>query len=342
MKKIIISRTDSIGDVILTLPMAEALKKCFPAAYVAMLIRRYTAELVEDNCNVDRILFYDDNRELLPFTHLTATLRAERFDAVFHTHPRFRLALMTWFARIPTRVGSGYRWYSSLFNRRVYEHRKDARFHEYEYNLHLLKAIDLDVSAENHRPTYQVLPQAADRVRKLLAESGLRPNQRFVILHPGSGGSARDWRPEHFGELGKKLSAVPDLRVLVTGGETESDLIGRVCAIAGDAVVPFVNKVNLREFAALASMANLFVANSTGPIHLAAAVGTPVIGLYPQVTPLSVHRWGPVTSNKTLFTPVGKPPDCRKCTRRSGCECMDTIPVTEVFAATLKHLRMTA
>src|SRR5881628_2036198 len=102
--------------------MARALKNHVPSSSIAFLIQRYTSEIVEDNKDVDRILFYDDGQHPLPFFHLIASLRTERFQVVFHTHPRFRLALMTWLAGIPVRVGTGYRWYSFLFNRKIFEH----------------------------------------------------------------------------------------------------------------------------------------------------------------------------------------------------------------------------
>ena len=99
-QRILIVRTDRIGDVILTLPMAEALKRRFPAVHIGMLIQRYTAEIVEASRAVDETLFYDDGKRPVPFFHLIASLRTGNFDAVFHTHPRFRLALVTWLAQI--------------------------------------------------------------------------------------------------------------------------------------------------------------------------------------------------------------------------------------------------
>ena len=87
--------------------------------------------------------------------------------------------------------------------------------------------------------------------------------------------------------------------------------------------------------------AAVFVANSTGPIHIAAAVGTPVVGLYPQLTALSTRRWGPYTERKTVFSPVDKPEDCRVCLFEKGepCACMASIGVDAVFDAAARYLR---
>ena len=341
IQRILIVRTDRIGDVILTLPMARALKQQFPQARVSMLIRRYTAELVQDDPSVDQILFYDNGDHPLPLFHLIAALRTEKFDIVFHTHPRFRVALMTWLARIPLRVGTGYRWYSFLFNKKVYEHRKGAQRHELEYNLNLLKAIDCPVNYSDVIPSLQVKPFTSDKMKALIAEHRISPHDKIVLLHPGSGGSARDWGAENFGELGRRLLQIPEVKIIITGGEGEDEIVQRVQSRVGASSVAIVNKLSLGEYAALAKLATLFISNSTGTIHIAAAVGTQVIGLYPQLVPLSAARWGPYTKKKVIFTPKNRPGDCKRCTgeKDSFCECMNSITVDEVFEAASKCLK---
>lgn len=314
--------------------MAQVLKRHFPNAHIAMLIRRYTAELVEGNRFIDQILFYDNGGKYVPFFHLVASLRSQKFDVVIHTYPRFRSALMTWFANIPLRVGTGYRWYSFLFNKKVYEHRKYAERHELHFNLNLLKVLGCSVD-EHITPQLDVQSFALDNVRTMLSNMGIPSTCRLVILHPGSGGSARDWSAEKFGMLARKLSELPNVKVLVTGGNSEQRLVDRVQSAAGVPLCTMVNKLSLREYAALVSIAALFVGNSSGPLHIAASVGTPVIGLYPQITALSAQRWGPVTDKKVVFTPKNKPVDCAQCNGVKGslCACMESISVEEVFDA---------
>lgn len=315
--------------------MAQVLKRRFPGVHVAMLIREYTADLVSDHPFVDSYLNYDHNDRPTPFFRLRAILRSERFDVVIHTHPRIRLALLTWLARIPVRVGTGYRWYSMLFNRRVYEHRKDAQRHELEYNLRLLETVGCSIEGEKVQPSITVRPEVLEDVRDMLAKLDVSAEARIVILHPGSGGSARDWREENFGMLGERLARVPNVKVLITGGKGEGELCDRVRAIAGNAVVAIVDRLTLEQYAALARMSALFIANSTGTIHIAAAVGAHVLGLYPTITALNAARWGPYTAKRTIIAPHQKPTDCRNCDGEKGrrCECMDSISVDEVYTA---------
>jgi len=120
----------------------------------------------------------------------------------------------------------------------------------------------------------------------------------------------------------------------VTGGKGEERKVAEILVATKGKAVPLVGKLSVKELAALFRRADLFVSNSTGPLHLAAAVGTPVVGLYPQATAMSQQRWGPYARNKRVFTPA-MPITCEKCARRTGdpCLCMASISVEEVFAA---------
>ena len=339
-RRILVVRTDRIGDVILTLPMLELLRRKFPSAHIAMLVRYYTKDLVDDNKNLDEIILYDDGETLVPFFTLTSILRRKKFDVAFVTYPRFRLASLMWWARIPLRVGTGYRWYSFLFNKRVYVHRSVAEKHEAEYNVDLIKAVGCEVKAIPY-PHLEVPQGVTDNVKARLPEFRISTDKSLIILHPGSGGSARDWSPKKFGQLGARLAKLPETQIAVTGGKGEENLVRTVAQMVGVNTPVIVDQLSLLQYAALASFAELLVANSTGPLHIAAAVGTPVIGLYPQITAMSEKRWGPFTSKKAVFVPRNKPIHCNDCLRGAikECECMNTISVDEVFEAAKLHLQ---
>ncbi|MBI3189867.1 MAG: glycosyltransferase family 9 protein [Ignavibacteriales bacterium] len=220
----------------------------------------------------------------------------------------------------------------------MYEHRKTAQRHELEYNLHLLSVVGCSVDGLEIQPSLIVHPKSIHRIEKLLTSKGILATESVVVLHPGSGGSARDWSAKKFGELAQRLGNIPNIRVVITGKKEEAQLVNEVMEYADPKAVPLIDFESLREFAALAQRATLFVANSTGPIHIAAAVGTYVIGLYPQITALSATRWSPYTKQKTIFSPVGKPIDCKKCLQTNVCECMDSISVDDVYQDAVRHL----
>jgi heptosyltransferase-3 len=333
IERILIVRTDRLGDVVLSLPMLSLLREAFPNAHLAMLLRRYTGEIVEGNPYLNKIIWYDDGPSLIPFATIADRLRNERFDAAVVVHPTPRLAWLMFRADIPLRIGTGYRYYSVLFNRRVYEHRKDARRHELEYNLNLLKELGC-------RPPEAIGPEdfavhiparAIERVARLLS-AVLIGNRRVVLIHPASGGSAHDWPLESFGDLARRLAADPGIKVVVTGGKGEESRAEAVVRRSEGQAVSLAGVLDLKELAALCRRASLFISNSTGPLHVAVAVGTPVVGLYPQRTAMSPRRWGPYAGRKRVFVP-DKPLDCRDCEGRGNtdCACMASISVDMVL-----------
>jgi heptosyltransferase-3 len=333
IKRILLVRTDRLGDVILTLPMLPALRTCFPDAYIAMLLRRYTGEILEGNPYVDELIWYDREHELVPFADMCRTLRERQFDAAIVVYPRIRLAWLMFRSGIPLRVGTGYRYYSFLFNRKVYEHRKNAERHELEYNLNLLKELHCTLPAD-FTPEFRIeIPaESQARVEHLLRSLGVERN-KFAIVHPGSGGSAREWPPEKFGQFAHRLASVSTWKVVVTGSKGEEKKVAHVVHASGGTALPLAGQLSIKELGALMQSAALFVSNSTGPLHLAVAMGTPVVGIYPQHTAMSAKRWGPYTGKKMVLVP-DRPTDCNVCLEsKTACECMATIEVEQVMQA---------
>lgn len=334
LKRILVVRTDRLGDVILTLPMFPLLRRCFPDAHLAVLIRRYTAELLEGNPYIDEVLRYDRDGGLVPFREMCATLRAQRFDAAIVVYPRLRLAWLMFRSGIPVRIGTGYRYYSPLFNRKVFEHRKDARRHEVEFNVRLLEEIGCTVPA-SWKPEFTIVIPDAVRasIEGLFASLGVA-SKDIVVLHPGSGGSAREWPLRNFGALAHRLADC-GFAVLVTGTQAEEQKVRAVVSASGGTAMSVAGKCSLKQLAALLQRAKLFVANSTGPLHLAVAMGTPVVGLYPQHIAMSATRWGPYTDKKTVLVP-DRPLDCTVCIEnKTECECMASLDVDRVFRETI-------
>jgi heptosyltransferase-3 len=338
INRILLVRTDRLGDVVLTLPMLPPLRSYYPDAHIALLLNRYTGEIVKGNPYVNELLWYDEPGHPVPFLAMLHLIRSRHFDAAIVVHPTPRLACLVFLARIPLRIGSGYRFYSFLFNRRVYEHRKDAKRHEVEYNLRLLKELECPTQG---RPEFHIDIGPEDQLvaEKLIDPLNWSSGEELVILHPGSGGSAREWPSENFAALASKLMTERTVKVLITGVKGDEEKGQKILDATGNSSLSLVGMLGLKELAALVRRSSLLVSNSTGPIHIAAAVGTPVVGLYPQITPMSAARWGPYTEKKRVLTP-NKPIDCSECDPRRGdpCACMASITVEEVYNAATELL----
>ena len=332
VKNILLVRIDRIGDVILSLPMLPLLKRRFPNATISVLMRQYTRELVDHHSCVDEVLVYEHEGRISSLLAILKKIRGRHFDIAIIPYPRFRPALLAFLAGIRVRVGSGYRWYSLLFNRRVFEHRKDARRHEVEYNLNLLRPLGIEAT-RTPEFEFSISPSASDAVDALLAENSISPEEKFIILHPGSGGSARDWSAGNFSDLGNEVHRQLGVKVIVTGGKGEEFLVQKVAGNMTAKPLAVVGKLSLTELGALIRRAKVFVSNSTGPMHIAASVGTPVVSFFPPIVQCSPVRWGPYTHKKKVFLADNK--NCTLC-KGSPCRsnvCMDQITVDEVFFA---------
>ena len=333
IRRILVVRTDRIGDVVLTLPMLDVLKMNYPGASIAMMTKRYTADLAKNSENVKEVILYDDETGLVPFLKMLSVIRGKQFDVAFVAYPRMRLALMLWLAGVKYRVGSGFRFYSIFFNKRIFEHRKHAKKHELEYNLTLLEKFGCTLK-KIESPWIKVSDENIASVKTKLKDAGVNENEKLAIIHPGSGGSSRDWSFEKFTQLGKKIMNLPNIKVVVTGSKDEKSLVNNLRSAIGSGAIDMSGQLSLLEYAGISKLANVFIANSTGPLHIAAAVGTPVIGFYSHIMPMTPDRWGPYTNKKIVFMPQNKPVNCKKCLKnKKNCECMDSISVDEVFEA---------
>ncbi len=319
--RIVIARTDRIGDVVLSLPVFASLKKSFPDSQLVALVRDYTADVISSFHAVDRVVTYDPEE---PLRTTRRKLREINADAILLLFPRFRIALAALLAGVPVRVGTAYRWYSFLFNEKVHEHRKDSVKSEAEYNLALAEKLGCKKRIFDTR--IDVRPEALESAKEFLAGNHV---QRFVAIHPGSGGSAYEWGQENFRELTRAVTDNFSLNVLITGTSSEHELCERISKGIPKSLNT-AGQLSLLEFIALVSQAELFLSNSTGPLHLAASVGTPVIGIYPNNKPMTPARWAPLTDRKLILTP------------KDGSDDLSVIRVEEVVESVNKLLPVKA
>ena len=326
-------RTDRIGDVILSLPVVALLKDIYPDCRVTFLAREYTAPLIKLSKQVDEVI-NDDGR--MSAFELAKRLKAYRFDVAVLLHPTGRLAWALRLARISLRVGTSYRAYSILFNRRIRQHRKFSLKHELEHTLELVKGgLGVTYYADKkYLPEIFIPPDLKEQTVKKLA-GVIDINQPFIAVHPGSGGSARDWPVKYFAELLDRIQKSEfrnqKIKAAVTLGPGEEHLKEELQSYLKTEPA-WVSGLSLSELAAFLSQADLLIANSTGPLHIGTAVKTKVIGLYCPMIPCHPKRWGPYgPGHSSLIPPVEL---CRKCIgpQCQNYDCMDKITVDEVYA----------
>ncbi len=338
-KNILIVRTDRIGDVVLSLPLASIIKQNIPGSHVAFLLREYTKALAENNTFIDSAFVLNESSGKIPIWKNVEMLR-NKFDACIVAFPTFRIALILFLSGIKTRVGTGYRWYSFLFNKKIYEHRKHGDFHELEYNVHLLKQININLVPDKSSVQFGLNINSADqnKIKSKLEKLEVDLSKPIIIFHPGSGGSAVDLPVEKLRMLIKKVSSEINCVVIITGSRNEEELCRSL--IVNSNVINTAGKFEMNELIALINCSQILVANSTGPIHIAAALGKFVVGFYPKFAAVSPKRWGPYTEKAAIF----QPEICDGYCSREKCkelDCMNSINIENVFSVIKEKISKT-
>lgn len=325
-KTFLISRTDGIGDVVLTLPLAGVIKSYFPAAKVIFLCRKYTKAVVECCTDIDIILDWD---ELFRQGDCGInTLQTNKIDVVLHIFPRKEIARVCKKAGIKTRIGTSHRLFNWLFcNHLPNFSRKNSNLHESVLNLFLLKPLASSVRNIDFENIQKYLHFRVLNKYDNYGGTSVDKNLFNLILHPKSKGSAREWGLENF----KKLIGLLDknrFRIFLCGTEEEGkDFRKYLIEDTHDNVFDLSGKLSLEEYIALINESDGLVAASTGPLHIAGALNKHAIGLFPPIRPMNPERWRPFGTNTRIFC---KQTVCNKCRKSAICECMESISAKQI------------
>lgn len=318
LKNILISRTDKIGDVILTLPMIPEIKRLSPSSKISLFISNKLGNLLNGYEGVDNIFYYEDVVD-----NLLNFFKSNDFDTIINVFPRKDIAVASFRAGIKTRVGTAYRFYSFLFNERIKEHRKYAVKHESEYNLNLLSFLNKEISFEKIFHLSYTDSEYRDLKNKLSKHLNL--DTKYIIIHPGSKGSAVDLPVNKLIELAEYVKTkYPLVKIVVTGLDQESNVTSLFPLKLGGDIINLTGMLDLREMMILIDKCNLFVSNSTGPIHIAGALNKKIIGFYPNSAPMNAVRWKPLSNQAVIISPETGD-DMRTINNKLAAEAVDEL-----------------
>ena len=291
---VLVSRTDKIGDVILTLPLINEFKRLVPNSRISFLISRKLENLIDGYKDVDKVFFIED-------INLKVFLKENKFDVAVSVFPVKELAMAFYKAGIKYRVGTAYRLYSVLFNQRIKEHRKYAEKHEADYNLNLLSFLGKDISFEKKF----FFNYSDEELKNLQKKVPFNLSDKFVVIHPGSKGSARDLRLEKMIKIPEYiLKSHKDFKIVLTGILQEKTITQSFRDVYKDSIIDLAGEISLRELMILIDKCSLFISNSTGPIHIAGALNKNIIGFYPNSAPMNSVRWRPLSNYSKIISPV--------------------------------------
>ncbi|MCK3654316.1 hypothetical protein A4G19_00595 [Pasteurellaceae bacterium Macca] len=314
MKKILVIRNDKIGDFMLAWPAFAMLKASMPEAKIVALVPPYTAPLAELCPYIDEILLdCVDKQDKNALKQRLQAVKFQQFFAVITFVSDWENAKLAWQSGIHYRLAPATKLFQFLYNHRLTQRRSRSEKAEFEYNLDLARQFLRDQHLEIVEPSRPFLPlDGAIRTQqksKLCALLGVDPDKKWLFVHSSTGGSATNLSLMQYAQLINAIQAQFDCEVILTAGKNESE---RARALAEKVVknaVVYDENEGLIDFTYSLACADLFIAGSTGPLHISGALNVPTIGFYPSRLSAIPRRWQPLNDpdkHLAFMPPKGK------------------------------------
>ncbi len=343
INKILVIRTDRLGDVLLNTPVFKTLRHNFPAAHIAVVAQPHLKEIVEGNPNIDKVITYDKNdleKGWWPTLKFIKYIRTKKFDLSIVLNPSKRANIISFLAGIKYRVGYDRKW-GFLLTHKIKDNKWMGLKHEVEYNLDLLRFIGLEIKdIELYMPVYK---EDEDYVDLILQGLNLNNSDVLVTVHPSSSDCSKCWPLELYACLIDKLKNDFNFKVAVVGGKEEKESISQLISLTLSKPINLGGQLTLRQLGALCKRSRIFISNDSGPVHIACAVKTPTIVIFGRtLAGVGPKRWGPYgEGNIVLQKDVG----CRVCNPQDCPEnfkCLAAITVEDVIAAIKQIIKVNA
>ncbi len=336
-RKILLVRTDRLGDLVLTTPAIKAVRDAYPDAYIAMIVRPYGELVVKDNPYLDEVIVYDKSglhRSAIATIRFALRLRKAGFDRAIIFHPTNRMHIIAYIANIPRRVGYDNRL-SFLLTDRIKNLKHEGKKHERDYTLDLLKALGIE---SDEKELYVAVDNnARSDIGQILSNHGIMIKDRLVTLHPGASCISKIWPSERFAKLADTLIEKHNVKIAIIGGKEKRDLfcVDSVKKFMRKQAIYFKGTLDIKGLAALLKRSTLFISNDSGPVHIATAVGTPVVDIFGRNQPgLSPVRWGPLGKKDIV---IHKDVGCKNRCFAHNCEknfaCLAAVSVDDIYTA---------
>lgn len=334
--RVLIIRIDRIGDVVLSTPVIEAVRRVSPKAYIAFMTRPHTKDIIAGNPYIDELILYDKDkkhRSIFTTVLFALQLKKKRFDLALILHPSNRANWIAFSAGIPKRVGYDKKAAWLLTDRVAYLNPQGQK-HEMEYTLDVVRAAGIPCDSGRLKPFMPPNKEAEDFIAVFLKENGVSPQDALVGIHPSASCPSKTWPYELFGRLADRIIEKTGHKIVIEdikfADAVQNHMKHKAVLLKGS---------TLQQAAALFKRCKLFISTDNGLAHIASAVGTPCVSIFGRKQPgLSPTRWKPVGENViVLHKDVG----CEECLAhncKKDFACLKAITVDEVFDAAKKFL----
>jgi len=331
--RILVVKLRYIGDVLLTTPVLKNLRLKYQNSSLDILINAGTEEVLKHNRDINEVLLVERG-SLIRQLAFILELRKKKYNLVIDLTDSDRSAILSYLSGAPIRVGynSEDRWRGRCYTHLVSADR--GKMHTVDYQLEALRLLNIPVKSPE-----LVLPLGQEDeifAEKIIDEYKLNDGRPKVLIHPGARWWFKSWPPEYFAKLAVAIQQDLKFHVIFSGSMSDQDDINKIQSLMALKAVSLAGKTTILQLAALLKRCRLFIGNDTGIMHVAAAVGTPVIAFFGLTNPL---LWGPRGSGHTVFY---KGIDCSVCFP-DGCirgdkSCMRMITVKEALSAVRRIL----
>jgi lipopolysaccharide heptosyltransferase I len=335
-QRILIVKPSAFGDIVHSLPFLHVLRRGFPDAHIAWVVGRPYLDLLEGHPEIDEIVVFERERwgrwRRLPLTCVelfgfVRRLRRKRFDLVVDLQGLIRSGLLSWATGAPKRVGFAD---AREFSRHFYNVRVrvgDENMHAVERYLLVARELALEIRSRAEFNVH-IPPEAHRFAEEFLGAANAQPRP-VVVLLPSSRWATKRWPADCFAALADRVTAELDGAALFLGGAGDAALVERIRGMMKGRSLSLAGGTSIKQSAALLSRAAAVVANDSGPMHLAAALGAPVVALY---GPTSPARTGPYGGNVRVLKSAR---ECAPCfaPECDDPQCMRDISVEQVFDA---------
>ncbi len=333
-KRILIVRTDRIGDVLLSTPVIKALRNEYPHAYIAMMVNPAVKDIVDGNPYLDEVIIYDkDGKHKSWFRSIKfcLRLRKKRFDLAIVLHPTNRVHLITFFCGIPKRIGYD-RKLGFLLTQRFKHTKQSGQKHELEYNLDLLR--QLGIEPKDKQPFMPIKKESEEWLEELFKAQDLKPSDKLLAIHPAASCPSKIWPNVRFAEVADRLIEKFGFKVIVVAGPRDLSLAQNLIQHMHHTALNLAGKTSISQLASLLKRCQLFISNDSGPVHIASSLGTPVISIFGRSQKgLSPKRWGPWGDRaEVLHKEVG----CIECLAHNCIKefaCLKAITIDDALKA---------
>lgn len=331
-RRILISRTDRLGDVLLSTPVIKNLRDNIPSAYIAVMIKESLVDLLEGNPYLDEVIPFDKrgkHKGLINSIRFARTLRKKNFDLALILHPTVRVHIILFFSKIKERIGYERKW--GFLNTRILKHTKQlGQKHELQYSLDFLKEMGIwNFEQSMFMPIYKDAEEWADII---FLERKLTKN-KIIVIHSQASCPSKMWPRQYFQSLIDDIIDIFNANIIYVG-EKEDQSINE-----NNRIINLTGKTTISQLASILNRSSLFISNDSGPVHMAVALGTPVISIFGRKQPgLGPRRWGPL-GEKSIF--LHKDVGCEVCLAhdcKKGFACLKAIDPKEVLSYVDKFL----